>query len=218
MSSHSEKRHKKHKSSSSSSSSSDSRVKIAVVKMIPGKDGRDGRDGCDGKRGKKGDKGDQGEPGNVILGYGHAVTTTDVELIIPVGGQIPFNVVDFPVNGVSVAGPNFVLNNAGTYKIDFYVRATPTDLVGPITIALTINGNVAHGGLFTSEWPLSPLSDVSKTLVVDGSVILSFPDLPHGVLTGAGSILNLVNLSSVPIIFNGDPSGVKAYLNAIRLA
>ncbi len=189
--------------------------------------GKEGEPGCQGERGKRGKRGVSGHRGkegkhgdhgkSTILGFAQGINSAADTTTIPVGGFVNFDVVYHPSPDILINGDTITLVSPGTYNIEYYIRGIPAD-VGSLSFCLLANATtIVPGSVFVSALNSSNLSGGS--LEVRGSTIAKFPDIEHGIFSGANTTLQLNNISGLPILRMGVANNVvNGYITILRIA
>lgn len=185
-----------------------------------GKRGKDGEPGCEGPQGCEGPRGYMGEHGH----HGHTgytgstgytgytgytgpigatgpgfstvtafISNSSVQTIAP-GGIVQFDTISNLSSGIDISNSSLTLQQGGKYFIDFYVRGS-SDPANALKFGIKINNSVQLAStIFTSA------DNTGGSLTVFGQSLISFPDLSHAISTGAGSIIELQNMTPSNVI------------------
>lgn len=155
-----------------------------------------------GPTGPNGFTGPNGQGG--VLGYAYGSNMTQSQLVDN-GDSVTFNTTDFQNMGATISGSNITLLTAGTYLIDYCVKSV-VESPAEIIFSMVANGvTEIHGSSFSST-----------SHSITANFIASFPDPLHGILTGAGTTLELRNKSGVPVTLS--PSETNASVRVTRIA
>jgi hypothetical protein len=125
---------------------------------------------------------------------------------------ILFDTFNFSSSSVDVSAGGLVLQQAGTYFVDFFVRGAP-DSATSLSFGIRANKSTRlDSTVNASEEMITP----GLASTVTGFSLVTFPDLAHGVTTGQGTILELQNMSTASITLK--EGSVNATLRILKIS
>jgi BclA C-terminal domain/Collagen triple helix repeat (20 copies) len=174
----------------------------------PGLDGTNGTNGTNGTVGATGPQGDPGPAGaQGPAGSGSALDFAEFFARMPadnVATVTPGNAISFPQNGptrgaiVRINPSEFVLTNAGVYKIEFAASITEA-----AQLQLTVNGTSVSYAVFGRA--------TGTSMITGGALITATP----------GDIVAVINASAGPVTLTplaGGANAVTAYMIVQQLS
>lgn len=180
-----------------------------------GPHGPHGPAGPQGERGHCGDRGERGDTGHGgILGYAYASSNITQTLAGSLLFPVTWNVTDYHAFGVTVSGSTITLKNAGTYAFDWSILGSSADPTQALNFSLLSNGTTAVPG---SNFVSSQATGLNSTLQsLSASCLVTVPNPLHGINTGAGTTISLINTGTTTVTLPVSP--LNASIRILQVA